>query len=374
MRFAASKPELRESVLQFAKQQLRDHQRLIYERTDRMFVKLMVLQWVAGVILALWISPKDWVGIESHAHSHVGGALFLGGAITFIPVLLGWLRPGATSTRHLMAISQMLMGALLIHLTGGRIETHFHVFVSLSILAFYRDWRVFVPATLVVAANHFVLGLFWPQSVFGVLSVSNWRTVEHAAWIIFADIFLVISCLRNQRDMWNEALNHASLDFTEKNFRQLADAMPQIVWTANPNGLVDYYNQRWFDYTGMGLETTEGWESVLHPHDLDQCLELWSHAVKTGEKYEVKYRFKRASDGVYRWHLGRASAARDDEGRIVKWFGTCTDIDDQKQSMFTISTGYTYRRTEPQRNSLATAAKRSLARTLSTSSRRNTRH
>ena len=332
MRFAASKPELRESVLQFAKQQLRDHQRLIYERTDRMFVKLMVLQWVAGVILALWISPKDWVGIESHAHSHVGGALFLGGAITFIPVLLGWLRPGATSTRHLMAISQMLMGALLIHLTGGRIETHFHVFVSLSILAFYRDWRVFVPATLVVAANHFVLGLFWPQSVFGVLSVSNWRTVEHAAWIIFADIFLVISCLRNQRDMWNEALNHASLDFTENNFRQLADAMPQIVWTANPNGLVDYYNQRWFDYTGMGLETTEGWESVLHPHDLDQCLELWSHALKTGEKYEVKYRFKRASDGVYRWHLGRASAARDDEGQIVKWFGTCTDIDDQKQA------------------------------------------
>src|SRR5438270_13155864 len=106
MRFTTTKPKLHESVLQVAKQQLRDHQRQIYQRTDRMFVNLMVLQWLAGVILAFWISPRAWVGTESHTHPHVWAALFLGGAITFFPVLFGLLRPGATSTRHVIAIGQ----------------------------------------------------------------------------------------------------------------------------------------------------------------------------------------------------------------------------------------------------------------------------
>ena len=329
----ATKPQLSESVLHFATQQLRDHQQSIYKRTDRMFVKLMILQWLAGVIIAVWISPKTWVGLESQTHPHVWAAVFLGGAIALFPVLLGWLRPGATPTRHVMAVGQMLMGALLIHLMGGRIETHFHVFVSLAIIAFYRDWRVLISATLVVAADHFLRGIFWPQSVYGVLSASSWRTLEHAAWVIFADFFLVISCLRSRRDMWNKALKHAGLDATEKDFRKLADAMPQIVWTANPDGCLDYYNQRWFDYTGMTLKETGGWgwKPVLHPDDLDQCVELWSNAVRTGERYEVRYRFKRALDGAYRWHLGRASAVHDDKGQIIKWYGTCTDIDDQKR-------------------------------------------
>jgi PAS domain S-box-containing protein len=334
MRSGEIKPQLSESVLQVAKQQFHDHQQLIYKRTDRMLVKLMILQWVAGVIIAGWISPKTWVGSESHTHPHVWAALFLGAAIIFFPVLLGWLRAGETSTRHVMAIGQMLMGALLIHVMGGRIETHFHVFVSLAIIAFYRDWRVLVSSTVVVAADHFLRGLFWPESVYGVLTASGWRTLEHSAWVIFADFFLIISCLRSQRDMWNKALKHAGLDATEKDFRKLADAMPQMVWTANPDGGLDYYNQRWFDYTGMTLEQTQGWgwKPILHPDDLDQCVEIWSAAVRTGQKYEVKYRFKRASDGVYRWHLGRASAVRDDAGRIIKWYGTCTDIDDQKRA------------------------------------------
>ena len=82
----------------------------------------------------------------------------------------------------------MLMGALLIHLTGGRIETHFHVFGSLAFLAFYRDWRVLVPATIVVALDHMLRGIFWPQSVYGVLVASQWRWVEHAAWVLFEDV------------------------------------------------------------------------------------------------------------------------------------------------------------------------------------------
>jgi len=119
----------------------------------------------------------------------------------------------------------------------------------------------------------------------------------------------------------------------EASYQQLADAMPQIVWTARPDGYLDYYNQRWFDYTGMTFEQTEGWgwESVLHPDDLQKCLDAWSEAVETGEKYKIEYRFKRASDDEYRWHLGQALPVRDAENRIVKWFGTCTDIHEQKK-------------------------------------------
>ncbi len=106
----------------------------------------------------------------------------------------------------------MLMSALLIHLTGGRIETHFHVFGSLAFLAFYRDWRVLVPATVVVAADHALRGIFWPQSVYGLLTVSSWRWLEHAAWVLFEDVFLVMSCLRGTREVRQIAVRTATLE------------------------------------------------------------------------------------------------------------------------------------------------------------------
>jgi PAS domain S-box-containing protein len=322
------------NILELAKKEYAEHQRSIYSRTDRMFVKLMTVQWLLGVIFAIWISPRTWAGITSQTHPHVIAGLVLGGAIALLPILVGWLRPGQPSTRYVIAVGQMMLGALLIHLSGGRIETHFHVFGSFAILAFYRDWRVLIPATLVVVLDHFLRGLLWPESVYGVSSASVWRVMEHGAWVSFEVFFLILSCLRSQRDMWKRALKLAELDTSETRFRQLADAMPQIVWTARPDGWLDYYNQRWFDYAGMTLEQTEGWGwgPVLHADDLQPCIDTWNESVRTGKPYEIKYRFKRAADGAYRWHLGRASAVRDDDGRVIKWFGTCTDIDDQKRA------------------------------------------
>ncbi|WP_228057261.1 PAS domain S-box protein [Tychonema sp. LEGE 07203] len=121
---------------------------------------------------------------------------------------------------------------------------------------------------------------------------------------------------------------------SEQLYRVLAEAIPQIVWTALPDGAIDYYNQRWFEYTGMTLEETQGWgwQPVLHPDDVENAVERWKTTVQTGGNYEVEYRFKRASDGDYRWHLGRALPVRDAEGKIIKWFGTCTDIDDRQRA------------------------------------------
>ena len=173
------------------------YQHDIYRRTDRLFALLMGIQWMAGIVFALWVSPLAWYGTVSRTHVHVWAAIFLGGGICLFPALLGVFRAGQPSTRYTIAVAQMLMGALLIHLTGGRIETHFHVFGSLAFLAFYRDWRVLVPATIVVALDHLLRGIFWPQSVYGVLVASQWRWLEHAAWVVFEDVFLVVSCRRS---------------------------------------------------------------------------------------------------------------------------------------------------------------------------------
>jgi two-component system, sensor histidine kinase and response regulator len=191
---------------------LKEHQLAVYKRTDRMFAGLMTFQWLAGITTALIVSPTTWAGQISNVHIHVWAAIFLGGIITLFPVMLAILRPGQAMTRYVIAGSQMLMSALLIHLSGGRIETHFHVFGSLAFLAFYRDWKVLIPATIVVAADHFVRGVYWPQSVFGVLTVSHWRWVEHAAWVIFENIFLVQSCVQSVRDMRDNALKQAELE------------------------------------------------------------------------------------------------------------------------------------------------------------------
>src|SRR5262249_12609126 len=140
-----------QSIEQRTETLLRESQQEIYRRTDRMFAGLMLFQWAAAVVAALVISPRAWAGASSHIHIHVWMALLMGGVLTLFPVSLAYFRPGETFNRYVIAVSQLLMSGLLVHLTGGRIETHFHVFGSLAFLAFYRDWRVLIPATLATA-------------------------------------------------------------------------------------------------------------------------------------------------------------------------------------------------------------------------------
>jgi signal transduction histidine kinase len=201
---------------------LGEYQSDIYHRTDRLFAWLMGFQWIAGIVFALWVSPLAWSGTSSRIHLHVWAAVVLGGIVSLFPALLAVLRPGQPSTRYTIAVAQMLMSALLIHLTGGRLETHFHVFGSLAFLAFYRDWRVLIPATVVVALDHMLRGIFWPQSVYGVLVTSHWRWVEHAAWVVFEDVFLIVSCLRSCTEMRQRAERTADLE-QEVRTRQQAE-------------------------------------------------------------------------------------------------------------------------------------------------------
>lgn len=119
----------------------------------------------------------------------------------------------------------------------------------------------------------------------------------------------------------------------DRNLRILAESLPQIVWTALPDGRIDYMNKRWFEFSGLTEEETYGeTRTVVHSDDIGRYREQWHRAVETGTVYEIEYRFRRASDGMYRWHLGRGLPVCDKSGRVLKWFGTCTDIHDQKEA------------------------------------------
>ncbi|OFX21677.1 MAG: hypothetical protein A2V77_14495 [Anaeromyxobacter sp. RBG_16_69_14] len=138
-----------------------------------------------------------------------------------------------------------------------------------------------------------------------------------------------ITALRSRaaRERAEEALRES-----ERRFRQLADSMPQIVWASRPDGFLDYYNRKWFELTGAD-EDARGdlsWLPILHPEDRQRCLDTWYESVRTGKPYQIEYRFRFSSSGEYRWHLGRALPVRDEAGAVVRWFGTCTDIHDQK--------------------------------------------
>lgn len=121
------------------------------------------------------------------------------------------------------------------------------------------------------------------------------------------------------------------IEESEKEFRQLADSLPHIVWTARPDGFIDYYNKQWYDFTGFDENYgDQSWIPILHPDDVQLCLDKYYHSVKTGESYAIEYRFKDRRNGGYRWFLGKAQTIKDTDGNIVKWFGSCTDIDVQK--------------------------------------------
>lgn len=134
-----------------------------------------------------------------------------------------------------------------------------------------------------------------------------------------------------QNEVHERRRAESSLRKSESRFRQLADSMPQIVWVAKPDGAVEYFNQRWFDFVGhqSGGLLGHKWSTVLHPHDQKFALQQWQQAIDTEEPYEIEYRL-RSAGGEYRWFLSRAMLMHDEAGLLDRWFGTCTDIQDLK--------------------------------------------
>ena len=352
------------SIVARAAQLFEEHQNSIFQRTDRTFAGLMVFQWLAGIVLALVVSPKAWSGQYSSTHIHVWAALILGGIITAFPVAMALKYPGTTFTRHSVGIGQMLMGALLIHLTGGRIETHFHVFGSLAFLAFYRDWKVLVSASAVVAADHFLRSVFWPQSVFGVLSAGSWRWVEHASWVVFEDVFLLLSCQQSVREMRTTAERQAQIEGTkeriesevqdrtaelkkqavvlehtaellragEERFRLLSASSPVGVFECDASGRCIYANSRWCEIAGLASEELagDGWTKIIHPEDRELVAGHWERTIKGGGGLSCEFRILTPRNEL-RWVHSRAREMLADTGKTNGYVGTVEDITSRKQ-------------------------------------------
>jgi len=184
-------------------------------RIDQLFVALMVLQLIGICGAAIWIAPHTWIARHSMLW-HTRGAMAAGFLVTCIPTGMALLRPSVPLTRHVVAMSQMLVSSLLIHLTGGRIETHFHIFGSLALLSFYRDWRVFATATAVIIADHFGRGVWWPESIFGLPDAGPWRWLEHASWVIIEVTFLANAAFHIELEMRQDAVQRAQLESTNE--------------------------------------------------------------------------------------------------------------------------------------------------------------
>jgi len=309
------------------------HRQEIFRKTDRLFARLMFFQWIAGIIIALAVAPFTWAGQSSEVHLHVWAAIFLGGAISIFPIWMTHVWPGATVNRYVIAVAQMLMSALLISLTGGRIETHFHVFGSLVILSFYRDWRVLIPATIVVALDHFLRGIYWPYSVYGVLTASPLRSLEHAGWVVFEDIFLVISCLRSIREMRSIANRTAALEASEQSFRQIFEEAPIGMAVV---GLDESFNRvnttlcQMVGYSERELTQCTTMD-ITFEDDIPQGRQNAEELLTGGPRSSVERRYIR-KNGEVLWITRTACLMRDVDGHPRNFLIMVEDISERKRA------------------------------------------
>jgi PAS domain S-box-containing protein len=345
----------------------KEQQQSIIKYTDRLFATLMISQWLFAIVLAIWISPRTWAGTKSQLHIHIWLAILLGGSITSLPVFLALRQSGTILTRHAIAVGQMLMSALLIHLTGGRIETHFHVFGSLAILAFYRDWKVLISAAAVVYADHLLRGFFWPQSVYGVLSATVWRSLEHAGWVIFEVAFLLISIRKSLSEMRLVAERQARLEFLKEDIEQtVAERTADLTRENMERRQAEERLQRsqvqlsqaqqiarmgswewnlvenkvfWSEETqrlygrqpnDMG-KPMESCMDRIHPDDRDRVNKIMAESIRTRQPFVCDHRVI-FEDGTERIMQGRGEVMVNSQGEPIKLFGITQDITESKRA------------------------------------------
>ncbi len=183
-------------------------------RTDRVLGVTLLAQWVVLMGLAFVVSPRTWIGDSSSPNTHLIASIVLGGLVAGFPAFLAWTRPGEVTTRLCVGVAFAMMGGLFVHTGGGRIEFHFHYFVSMAILALYRDWRVLIAATVVAAVDHAGRGIFWPQSIYGIETAGRLRWIEHAVWLVTEVGFLIYMTRGALGDMMAAAEREEQLDRT----------------------------------------------------------------------------------------------------------------------------------------------------------------
>ncbi|XGC80754.1 sensor histidine kinase [Bdellovibrio bacteriovorus] len=196
-----------------------DQNREIAYRVDRAFLILMLIQWLACIFVGGLVTPKTWLSgsLTAFEGSVMGAAL---GAFLALPAIyFSWFSAGEKITRNVNAVAQMCFSILLIFLTGGRAETHFHVFVSLAALAFYKDLQILWVAGSIIVADSILRGLFFPMTVYGTATGTDLRWLEHTLWVIFECVIMSLGIQRIR----SELLEMAHSKFLLISAREAAD-------------------------------------------------------------------------------------------------------------------------------------------------------
>jgi methyl-accepting chemotaxis protein len=286
-------------------------------RVDRMFALLMPLQWLALMATAAMVSPWTYVGSQASVHVHLWTAVLLGGVLSLPTAWCCWRSSGQPATRMGVAVAQMMLAALLIHLAGGRSETHFAVFVSLAFLASYRDWRVIALATVVIAVDHVARSLFWPWSVFGIDQPALGRALEHACWVIFEDVILLLTIRHALQEMWTLAEQQVETTQSRERLRREVNSLLERVDAAAKGDLASQIQPTEDE---LVASVGEGLKRMFHHlvavlRDIDGC----SHEVE-----QWSSEFQRTSNAVVQrcraqeTSVGEVGRAVDELGATIK--------------------------------------------------------
>ncbi|MDP3509138.1 MAG: PAS domain S-box protein [Candidatus Melainabacteria bacterium] len=315
----------------------------ICQQTDRMFGWLMILQWLASLLVAIIVSPYSWAGRDSFIHPHIYFVTVLGSLITVFPVYLAFRHAGEPVTRFVMAVCQMIYSGMLIHLTGGRIESHFHIFGSLAFLSFYRDWRVLALASLVTLVDHALRGIYIPESIYGVALASPWRTVEHVWWVIFEDLFLISAGYQSLSAMMANANKQAELEVTrskveelvnertgqldasENRYRVLCETAPLGIFQATGDGQCIYINTRFAEIFGLTYEEAlrDGWSHTVPSDQLEFVGSAWLAAVSGSGIFDLQFKINSEKPCWVHSKASRVVAAKDG---VETYVGTVEDV------------------------------------------------
>ena len=329
--FELPEPAIRTRAQELFRQQIR----YVWVSTDKLFISVLVVQWIAEIVISVCLSPRTWQGTQSLWHPHISEAVIWGGTIISLPCLLAIYQPGRLTTRLVIAVSQGLSSALLIHLTDGRIESHFHVFASLALLSFYRDWRTLAVSSTTVTLGHLIGGIWWPESVYGTPIADPWRFVEHATWIVIEDAFLVIFCRQSIAELEIAAERQARVELIHSQIEEqvvqrteslrLSEERFELSLQGSRIGICDwdlltnrvYWSARVNEILGLQPgeldETLYAGTSRLHPDDRQRVLNEVQATQQAGRPFHQEFRLRKKS-GDYCWVEARGNCIFDADG------------------------------------------------------------
>lgn len=194
----------------------------IHRHTDRCFGFLLAAEWVLLTVLAFAVAPGAWADQGGNLDAPLWAAGMLGALFIVYPAYLAFTASGESKTRLVVAVAQMLVAALVIHLCGGRVEAHFMVFASFAFLAFYRDYAVFFAAMAVVFLDHAIRGIYWPESIYGSASPSLWLAAKHASWTALFVAGLLVGVRQSRASAWKSAMRYVQLQSAHREMEEMA--------------------------------------------------------------------------------------------------------------------------------------------------------